>query len=73
MNLASRMEGLAEPGATYVTEEVFRQTEGLFQFEALGAKEVKGKEEPVEVYRVIAPSSRRTRFDVSAHRGLGAL
>jgi tetratricopeptide (TPR) repeat protein len=70
VNLASRMEGLAEPGGTYVTEEVFRLTEGLFQFEALGEKEVKGKEEPVEVYRVIAPSSRRTRFDVSAHRGL---
>jgi class 3 adenylate cyclase/tetratricopeptide (TPR) repeat protein len=69
VNLASRMEGLAEPGATYVTEEVFRQTEGLFQFEILGEKEVKGKEEPIPVYRVIAPSSRKTRFDVSAHRG----
>jgi tetratricopeptide (TPR) repeat protein len=64
------MEGLAEPGATYVTEEVFRQTEGFFQFESLGEKEVKGKKEPVKVYRVIAPSTRRTRFDVSAHRGL---
>jgi class 3 adenylate cyclase len=69
VNLASRMEGLAEPGATYVTEEVFRQTEGLFQFEILGEKEVKGKEEPIPVYRVIAPSTRKTRFDVSAHRG----
>jgi class 3 adenylate cyclase/tetratricopeptide (TPR) repeat protein len=70
VNLASRMEGLAEPGATYVTEETFRLTEGLFRFEALGEKEVKGKETPVNVYRVIAPSTRRTRFDVSAERGL---
>jgi class 3 adenylate cyclase len=70
VNLASRMEGLAEPGTTYVTEEVFKLTEGLFRFEALGEKEVKGKEEPVKVYRVIAPSTRRTRFDVSAERGL---
>ncbi len=70
VNLASRMEGLAEPGATYVTEDTFKLTEGFFRFEALGEKVVKGKEKPVKVYRVIAPSSRRTRFDVSAERGL---
>jgi class 3 adenylate cyclase/tetratricopeptide (TPR) repeat protein/ribosomal protein L40E len=70
VNLASRMEGLAEAGSTYVTEETFRLTEGIFRFEALGAKEVKGKEEPVKTYRVIAPSTSRTRFDVSAERGL---
>ena len=70
VNLASRMEGLAEPGATYVTAETFKLTEGLFRVEALGEREVKGKEEPLNVYRVIAPSTRRTRFDVSAERGL---
>jgi len=70
VNLASRMEGLAEPGATYVTEETFKLTEGLFRFEALGKHEVKGKAGAVKTYRVIAPSTRRTRFDVSAERGL---
>ena len=70
VNVASRMETLASPGTTYVSNETFRNTEGLFRFEALGDKEVKGKEEPVHVYRVIAPSTRRTRFDVSAERGL---
>ncbi len=70
VNLASRMEGLAEPGSTYVTEETFKLTEGLFRFEALGKKEIKGKEETVKTYRVIAPSTRRSRFDVSTDRGL---
>jgi class 3 adenylate cyclase/tetratricopeptide (TPR) repeat protein len=70
VNLASRMESLAVPGSTYVTDETFKLTEGLFRFEALGQKHVKGKEDPVKVYRVIAPSTRRTRFDVSAERGL---
>jgi class 3 adenylate cyclase/tetratricopeptide (TPR) repeat protein len=70
VNMASRMEGLAEPGTTYVTEDVFSLTEGLFRFEALGEKQVKGKEVPVKVYHVLAPSTRRTRFDVSAERGL---
>jgi class 3 adenylate cyclase/ribosomal protein L40E len=35
VNTASRMEGLAEPGSIYVTEETFQLTEGLFRFEAL--------------------------------------
>jgi class 3 adenylate cyclase len=66
VNLASRMEDLAEPGTTYVTEENFRLTEGFFRFEAIGEKEIKGKAKPIKVYRVIAPSTRKTRFDVSA-------
>jgi class 3 adenylate cyclase/tetratricopeptide (TPR) repeat protein len=73
VNLASRMEGLAEPGTTYVTGDTFSLTEGLFRFEALGEREVKGKEEPIKIYRVIAPSTRRTRFDVSAEGGLTPL
>ncbi len=40
VNLASRMESAAEPGATYVTEETFKLTEGLFRYESLGEKEV---------------------------------
>jgi predicted ATPase/class 3 adenylate cyclase len=70
VNLASRTEGLAKPGTTYVTEDTFKLAEGLFRFEALGPQQVKGKVEPVNVYQVIAPSTRRTRFDVSAERGL---
>ncbi len=70
VNTASGVEELAEPGATYVTEDTFRLTEGFFRFEALGERKFKGKEEPVRVYRVIAPSTRNTRLDVSAERGL---
>jgi tetratricopeptide (TPR) repeat protein len=70
VNLTSRIESLAEPGTTYVSEDIFKIAEGFFRFEALGEKAVKGKEKPVCLYRVIAPSTRRTRFDVSAERGL---
>ena len=70
VNLTSRIESLAEPGTTYVSENIFKIAEGFFRFEALGEKAVKGKEKPVRVFRVIAPSTRRTRFDVSAERGL---
>jgi class 3 adenylate cyclase/tetratricopeptide (TPR) repeat protein len=73
VNMASRMENLAEPGTTYVTEQTFKLTNGFFRFEALGPKQIKGKEKPVEVYRVIAASGPRTRFDVSTERGLTPL
>jgi class 3 adenylate cyclase/tetratricopeptide (TPR) repeat protein len=70
VNLASRVEGQAQPGTTYITEATFKLTEGLFRFEGLGLRVIKGKEEPVNIYRAIAPSTMRTRFDVSAERGL---
>ena len=70
VNLASRMEALAEPGTTCVTEDTFKLTEGLYRFETLGEKTVKGKEDLIRVYRVIAPSTLSTRFEVSAERGL---
>jgi class 3 adenylate cyclase/tetratricopeptide (TPR) repeat protein len=54
VNLASRMEGIAEPGTTYVTEDTFKLTEGLFYFETQGEKAVKGKEEPVPVYKLLS-------------------
>ena len=73
VNLAARMEQLAEPGTTYITQDTFKLTEGLFRFEALGERPIKGKDQPVTVYQVITTSSRRTRFDVNAERGLTPL
>jgi tetratricopeptide (TPR) repeat protein len=70
VNLASRMQQLAEPGTTCVTEETFLLTEGYFRFEALGEHRIRGKEGLFSVYQVIASTTRRTKFDVSAERGL---
>jgi class 3 adenylate cyclase/tetratricopeptide (TPR) repeat protein len=70
VEIASRMEGLAEPGTTYVSEATFKLTEGYFRFEALGEREVGKEGAALKAYRVIAPSTIRTRFDVSAERGL---
>jgi class 3 adenylate cyclase/tetratricopeptide (TPR) repeat protein len=53
VNLASRMEGLAEPDTTYVTEDTFKLTKGLFRFEQLGEKAVKGKKAAVPVYKLL--------------------
>lgn len=70
VNLASRIEGVAQPGTTCVTEKTFKLVEGYFRFKSLGAKRLKGKTKPVKVYRPIASRRARTRFDVAANRGL---
>jgi len=54
VNLASRMEGLAEPGTTFVTEDTHKLTKQLFRFEPLGIKEVKGKEKSVFAYKLLS-------------------
>jgi len=54
INMAARMEQMAEPGTTYVTEDTFRQTKALFEFKALGKRKVKGKEKPIALYKVLS-------------------
>jgi class 3 adenylate cyclase len=54
VNLASRMEGLADAGTTYVTEATFQPTRELFHFEALGKKVVKGKEKSIPVFKLLS-------------------
>lgn len=70
VNLASRVESLAEPGTTYVTEAIYKLTEGFFLFESVGDKAIKGFRNPVTIYHAIAPSLHQSRFDVSTARGL---
>ncbi len=54
VNLAARMESSAEPGTILITEDTHKFIVPLFETEALGLVEVKGKSEPVSVYRVLA-------------------
>lgn len=53
INLAARMEQTAEPGTVRVAEETYKLVKPLFEFEALGPIVLKGKEEPVNAYRVL--------------------
>jgi class 3 adenylate cyclase/tetratricopeptide (TPR) repeat protein len=73
VNLAARLEEMADPGTTLVSEDTFKLTEGLFRFEAMGEKCIRGKKQATRVYRVITAGSSRTQFDVAAERGLTPL
>jgi ABC-type oligopeptide transport system substrate-binding subunit/class 3 adenylate cyclase len=57
VNLAARMEGAAEPGTILITEDTHKLIAPLFETEALGPVQVKGKAEPVAVFRVLAPKA----------------
>jgi adenylate cyclase len=54
VNIASRLEALAEPGDIYVSGSVFDQIErsGVIRCEPLGERQLKNIERPVRVYRV---------------------
>jgi class 3 adenylate cyclase len=68
-NLAARMESLAAGGAIVVSEHTYRLTEGYFQFHALGAAQVKGVSEPLNIYEVQGVGPLRTKLQVAAKKG----
>jgi class 3 adenylate cyclase/tetratricopeptide (TPR) repeat protein len=70
VNLAARMEQLAEPGKIYVTEETATLVRGYFQLEDLGAFDVKGARDSVRVFELQDVGALRTRLEVSQARGL---
>jgi ABC-type oligopeptide transport system substrate-binding subunit/class 3 adenylate cyclase len=54
INLAARMESAAQPGTVLISEDTHKLIAPLFETEALGPVQVKGKAQPVPVYRVLA-------------------
>ena len=53
-NLAARLQQIAEPGSILVSEETSRSLQGAARLEALGPLQVKGREAPVHVFRLLS-------------------
>jgi len=70
VNLAARMEQVAEPGSVYLSESTYHLVRSYFELQSLGALKVKGKAEPVVAYRVEREKSGGTRFKAAAEHGL---
>ena len=58
INLASRLSSIAHPGEILVSRNIYLQTESHFHFEDEGIKKIKGKMEPVQVYKVLSIKER---------------
>jgi len=64
VNIASRIEPLAQPGGICVTEDVAHQIENKIDqsLELLGEKQLKGIKKPVTVYRLVLPWEKEAGF-----------
>ncbi len=58
VNTAARIQAVAPVNAVAVSRETFRQTERTFVYEPLEPAVVKGKHEPVRLYRALEPRAR---------------
>jgi adenylate cyclase len=60
VNIASRIEALADDSGACITRQVYDQVRGKFELklESIGAKALKNVKEPIEVYRVLMPWSK---------------
>ena len=71
VNIAARLEGLAEPGGICVSLSVFNQVKNKVDvgFEDLGDRQVKNIEEPVRVYKVTAGPCERLKGELAIVAG----
>ena len=65
-NLAARLQGLAAPNAVVVSAATFGLLQGFFTCQAMGAHTLKGVEQPLQVYQLLAESGAQTRLDTAA-------
>ncbi len=72
-NIASRVEGAAEPDTVTITSATHNLVKGYFVCKPLGAHTLKGVSQPVEIYRVIGQSGARSRLDIATAHGLTPL
>jgi class 3 adenylate cyclase/tetratricopeptide (TPR) repeat protein len=73
MNLAARLQAIAQPGSAVVSERVHHLAGGVFEYEDLGAHNLKGIARPTHAYRIIGPSVAESRFDAATSAGLTPL
>jgi class 3 adenylate cyclase/tetratricopeptide (TPR) repeat protein len=69
VGLAARVQQLAPPGGTSVTEQTARLASGFFDLLDRGEQNLKGASVPVRVFDLRGPGPIRSRFDRSRARG----
>jgi tetratricopeptide (TPR) repeat protein len=69
VHMAARMEQLAPPGTTIISDSTYREVEGCVETEPLGRKTLKGAPLPVVVHRLIGVIT-ETRWEGRAARHL---
>ena len=73
INLASRLQNVAQPGSIVVSERVYRLAGGAFDYEDLGEQTLKGIARPTRAYRILRVSEAASRFEAATQEGLTPL
>ena len=68
VNVAERLEGLAQPGAILVSDATARSVAGYVWLEPVGEVQARGRSAPVVAHRVVGVGPRRSPLE-----GLGSL
>jgi class 3 adenylate cyclase len=63
LNLASRLQAIAQPGSIVVSERVIRLARGSFDYEDMGEQALKGYAQPTRAYRIVGVSEATSRFE----------
>jgi class 3 adenylate cyclase len=72
-NLAARLQGIAEPNTVVIAESTRKLLGNLFEFQDLGAQDIKGIGGPVKAWAALRPSSVESRFEALHAAELTAL
>lgn len=70
INLASRLESMAEPGGVLISETTHCLAGPFIVACCVGERQIKGKKEPQKVYRLEGIKEHAVRFDAALQRGL---
>lgn len=70
-NIAARLEGLATPQSSVISDATRQLVEGLFETESLGPQELKGIATPMEVHRLLRVIEARHRLGGAGARKRG--
>jgi class 3 adenylate cyclase len=72
-NIASRLEGLAQPNTVVISDTTYRLVEGYFACDDLGTHTLKGVVTPMQTYRVRQATGIQGRLEVAIDRDLTPL
>jgi class 3 adenylate cyclase/predicted ATPase len=72
-NLAARLQATAEPNSVVIAESTRKLVGNLFEFEDLGAKDLKGIGGPAQAWAALRPSSVESRFEAMHASGVTEL
>lgn len=72
VNVAARLQTLAEPDSIVMSGATHRLVQGMVETSPAGERQIKGKAEPLRIYRLDAIRQGVARFEAAVSRGLSA-